>query len=516
MWRERGRVSAILSAGSSRQPCCDPPPNSAAVYGGFRGLNSPPGREQPRAGPRGYDAAVRRPTSPLDPGLPAHHKVVLPALSPTMEMGTIVSWEKQVGDQLNEGDLLAEIETDKATMGFETPEEGYLARIFIEAGAKDIPIGKLLCIIVENEDDIAKFKDWSPPADAEPAEKPLPKPVSEPMASESHRYPTRHSQNLSLKLPLVRLECGKQSVSSGTAAAPPTPGARVVASPLAKKLAADKGIDLSMVSGTGPGGRIRSQDIEAFTPAAAPVPAVAPAAPAAAPVGTFVDIPLTNVRKVIASRLLQSKTTIPHYYLSVDINMDNVIGLRKELNAILQKDDIKISVNDFIIKAAALSCLKVPECNSSWMDSVIRQYNKVDMSVAVSTDSGLITPIVFNAHTKGLAAINSDVTSLAARAREGKLQLQEFQGGTFTVSNLGMFGIKNFSAVINPPQACILAIGGAVKTVVPDQDAENGLSVATMMSVTLSCDHRVVDGAVGAQWLQEFKLYLEKPETMLL
>ncbi|CAH1247547.1 DLAT [Branchiostoma lanceolatum] len=384
-------------------------------------------------------------------GLPTHHKVVLPALSPTMEMGTIVSWEKQVGDQLNEGDLLAEIETDKATMGFETPEEGYLARIFIEGGVKDIPIGKLLCIIVENEEDIAKFKDWSPPADAEPAEKPLPKPVSEPM-----------------------------------------------------------------VSGTGPGGRIRSQDIAAFTPAAAPAPAVAPAAPAAAPVGTFVDIPLTNVRKVIASRLLQSKTTIPHYYLSVDINMDSVIALRKDLNVVLQKDEVKLSVNDFIIKAAALSCLKVPECNSSWMDSVIRQYNKVDMSVAVSTDSGLITPIVFNAHTKGLAAINSDVNSLAARAREGKLQLQEFQGGTFTVSNLGMFGIKNFSAVINPPQACILAIGGAVKTVVPDQDAENGLSVATMMSVTLSCDHRVVDGAVGAQWLQEFKLYLEKPETMLL
>ncbi|XP_078664491.1 dihydrolipoyllysine-residue acetyltransferase component of pyruvate dehydrogenase complex, mitochondrial-like [Branchiostoma floridae x Branchiostoma belcheri] len=422
-------------------------------------------------------------------GLPAHHKVVLPALSPTMEMGTIVSWEKQVGDQLNEGDLLAEIETDKATMGFETPEEGYLARIFIEAGAKDIPIGKLLCIIVENEDDIAKFKDWTTTTPTCTGSSPTPSPP--PPVAAMPPPPT-------------------------PAAAPPTPGARVVASPLAKKLAADKGIDLSMVSGTGPGGRIRSQDIEAFTPAAAPAPAVAAAAPAAAPVGTFVDIPLTNVRKVIASRLLQSKTTIPHYYLSVDINMDNVIGLRKELNTILQKDDIKISVNDFIIKAAALSCLKVPECNSSWMDSVIRQYNKVDMSVAVSTDSGLITPIVFNAHTKGLAAINSDVTSLAARAREGKLQLQEFQGGTFTVSNLGMFGIKNFSAVINPPQACILAIGGAVKTVVPDQDAENGLSVATMMSVTLSCDHRVVDGAVGAQWLQEFKLYLEKPETMLL
>ncbi|XP_066268800.1 dihydrolipoyllysine-residue acetyltransferase component of pyruvate dehydrogenase complex, mitochondrial-like [Branchiostoma lanceolatum] len=441
-------------------------------------------------------------------GLPTHHKVVLPALSPTMEMGTIVSWEKQVGDQLNEGDLLAEIETDKATMGFETPEEGYLARIFIEGGVKDIPIGKLLCIIVENEEDIAKFKDWSPPADTEPAEKPLPKPVSEP--------PPPPPPAAAPPPPPPPPPMAAMPPPPTPAAPPPAPGARVFASPLAKKLAADKGIDLSMVSGTGPGGRIRSQDIAAFTPAAAPAPAVAPAAPAAAPVGTFVDIPLTNVRKVIASRLLQSKTTIPHYYLSVDINMDSVIALRKDLNVVLEKDEVKLSVNDFIIKAAALSCLKVPECNSSWMDSVIRQYNKVDMSVAVSTDSGLITPIVFNAHTKGLAAINSDVNSLAARAREGKLQLQEFQGGTFTVSNLGMFGIKNFSAVINPPQACILAIGGAVKTVVPDQDAENGLSVATMMSVTLSCDHRVVDGAVGAQWLQEFKLYLEKPETMLL
>ncbi|XP_035864782.1 dihydrolipoyllysine-residue acetyltransferase component of pyruvate dehydrogenase complex, mitochondrial isoform X2 [Sander lucioperca] len=439
--------------------------------------------------------------APAAPGssYPTHMKITLPALSPTMTMGTVQRWEKKVGEKLSEGDLLAEIETDKATIGFEVQEEGYLAKIMVPEGTRDVPLGMPLCIIVEKESDIAAFKNYAEIGVAEVSTPPL-APAAAPAAA----------------------------TPSPAAAAPAAPRkGRVFASPLAKKLAAEKGINLAQVSGSGPDGRITRKDIDSFVPpkaapaiAAAPTPAApraapAPAAAPAAPAGTFTDIPISNIRKVIAQRLMQSKQTIPHYYLSVDVNMDQVLELRKELNAEVKAQNIKLSVNDFIIKASALSCLKVPECNSSWMDTVIRQNHVVDLSVAVSTANGLITPIVFNAHTKGLAAISSDVSALAAKAREGKLQPHEFQGGTFTISNLGMFGIKNFSAIINPPQACILAVGGSEKRLMP-ADNEKGFDVASMMSVTLSCDHRVVDGAVGAQWLAEFRKFLEKPVTMLL
>ncbi|MCJ8740811.1 hypothetical protein PDJAM_G00063360 [Pangasius djambal] len=448
-------------------------------------------------------AASSTPSPPQAPGssYPPHMKILLPALSPTMTVGTVQRWEKKVGEKLNEGDLLAEIETDKATIGFEVQEEGYLAKIMVPEGTRDVPLGTPLCIMVEKESDIQAFTDYvetgvatSPP--------PAPAPVA------AHPAPS--------------------APAAAAPAAAPAPAAaarkgRVFASPLAKKLAAEKGIDLAQVTGSGPDGRVTKKDIENFVPAkAAPVP-VAPAAPTPAraptapsvPTGTFTDIPISNIRRVIAQRLMQSKQTIPHYYLSVDINMDQVLDLRKELNAEVKADDIKLSVNDFIIKASALACLKVPEANSSWMDTVIRQNHVVDVSIAVSTPNGLITPIVFNAHIKGLAAISKDVTALAVKARDGKLQPHEFQGGTFTVSNLGMYGIKNFSAIINPPQACILAVGGSEKRLLP-ADNERGFDVASMMSVTLSCDHRVVDGAVGAQWLAEFRKFLEKPVTMLL
>ncbi|XP_038129906.1 dihydrolipoyllysine-residue acetyltransferase component of pyruvate dehydrogenase complex, mitochondrial [Cyprinodon tularosa] len=455
----------------------------------------------PSSAPPPPSPAAGTPPPPAQPGssYPPHMKVALPALSPTMTMGTVQRWEKKVGEKLSEGDLLAEIETDKATIGFEVQEEGYLAKIMVSEGTRDVPLGTPLCIIVEKESDIAAFKDYvetgvgdvsTPP--------PAPTPVTAPAPS----------------------------AAPAAAAAPAAPRkGRVFASPLAKKLAAEKGVDLAQVSGSGPDGRITRKDIESFvppkvTPAAAPSSAAARAAPApaaapAAPAGTFTDIPISNIRKVIAQRLMQSKQTIPHYYLSVDVNMDQVLELRKELNEEVKAQNIKLSVNDFIIKASALACLKVPECNSSWLDTVIRQNHVVDVSVAVSTANGLITPIVFNAHIKGLVAISSDVAALAAKAREGKLQPHEFQGGTFTISNLGMFGIKNFSAIINPPQACILAVGGSEKRLMP-ADNEKGFDVSNMMSVTLSCDHRVVDGAVGAQWLAEFRKLLEKPVTMLL
>lgn len=452
------------------------------------------------------------PAPPSAPGssYPPHLKIPLPALSPTMAMGTVQRWEKKVGDKLSEGDLLAEIETDKATIGFEVQEEGYLAKIMVPEGTRDVPLGTPLCIIVEKQSDIDAFKDYVETGVAEvstPPPAPAPAPAAAPVAAASTPTP------------------------AAVAPAAPRKG-RVFVSPLAKKMAAEKGIDLAQVTGSGPDGRITRKDIESFVPpkaapavAAAPAPAAAaapspaapaPVAPAAVPpTGTFTDIPISNIRKVIAQRLMQSKQTIPHYYLSVDVNMDQVLELRKELNAEVKAQNIKLSVNDFIIKASALACLKVPECNSSWMDTVIRQNHVVDVSVAVSTPNGLITPIVFNSHIKGLAAISSDVASLAAKARDGKLQPHEFQGGTFTISNLGMFGIKNFSAIINPPQACILAVGGSEKRLLP-ADNDKGFDVASMMSVTLSCDHRVVDGAVGAQWLAEFRKFLEKPVTMLL
>ncbi|KAK6040227.1 putative pyruvate dehydrogenase complex dihydrolipoamide acetyltransferase [Cooperia oncophora] len=365
--------------------------------------------------------------------LPTHKRVALPALSPTMEMGTVISWQKKEGDQLSEGDLLCEIETDKATMGFETPEEGYLAKIFISEGTKDVPVGKLLCIIVEKEADVEAFKDFKddeasapPPEPSAQAAPPPPKPAAK---AEPPPPPP--------------------AAQSAPAPPPPPPTAvsgdgRVSATPFAKKLAKERGVDITDVAGSGPGGRVLAADL-AKAPLSAPAtPAAMPAAPGA----DYTDIPLSNMRRTIAKRLTASKTTIPHYYLTSEINIDSLLNkyvsnmgnqmkslktlrVREKLNALLAQGTsggiTKISVNDFIVKASALACLRVPEANSFWMDSFIRQNNTVDVSVAVSTPAGLITPIVFNAHAKGLATISNEIKELAARAKEGKLQPNEFQ-----------------------------------------------------------------------------------------
>ncbi|GMS81070.1 hypothetical protein PENTCL1PPCAC_3245 [Pristionchus entomophagus] len=438
--------------------------------------------------------------------LPKHTRVALPALSPTMELGTVVSWQKKEGDQLSEGDLLCEIETDKATMGFETPEEGFLAKILISEGTKDVPIGKLLCIIVESEADVAAFASFvdsgaaaasaaaaPPPAAAFKAPSPPIQPVAPSFSAPIHPSPL--------------------------ASPPPAFGGRVAATPFAKKLAAQQGIDIAAVAGSGPGGRVLASDL-----ANAPKGGAAAAAPAAGGGGgeaEFTDIPMSNMRRTIAKRLTESKSTIPHYYLSSEISIDKLLEVRERLNTLLakgpagQNGTTKLSINDFVIKASALASLRVPEANSFFMDTFIRQNHNVDVSVAVSTPAGLITPIIFNAHAKGLATISSEVSELAARAREGKLQPHEFQGGTFTVSNLGMFGsVSNFTAIINPPQSCILAVGGAQTKLVPDE--ASGYKTVRVMGVTLSCDHRTVDGAVGATWLKHFKQFLEAPHTMLL
>ncbi|XP_014284574.1 dihydrolipoyllysine-residue acetyltransferase component of pyruvate dehydrogenase complex, mitochondrial [Halyomorpha halys] len=427
---------------------------------------------------------------------PKHKKVSLPALSPTMERGSIVSWAKKEGDKLNEGDLLAEIETDKATMGFETPDEGYLAKIVLPAGSKDIPVGKLVCIIVENKEDVAKFKDFKDDAPAgavaAPAPAPAPAAAAPPAPSPAASAPP--------------------AAPRAAEPVPLTEKGRIYASPMAKNLAMKKGIKLESIGkGSGLYGSITSKDVgsaKAQPAAAAPARKVP-----GAPPQNFQDIPISNIRAVIAKRLLESKQTIPHYYVSVDICVDELLKLRETLNKSLEKQKIKLSVNDFIIKATALASKKIPEVNSHWMGSFIRQHVNVDVNVAVSTDKGLITPIVFGADGKGLVEISKTVKVLAGKAREGKLQPHEFQGGTVTVSNLGMFGCTHFCAIINPPQSSILAVGTTQDRMVP----VDGVGVPKkFMTVTLSCDHRVVDGAVGAQWLSVFREMLETPHKMLL
>lgn len=425
--------------------------------------------------------------------LPSHTKVNLPALSPTMELGTIISWAKKEGDKLNEGDLLAEIETDKATMGFETPEEGYLAKILIPAGTKEVPIGKLVCIIVENESDVAAFKDYT--GASEPAAAPKAAPPPSPAAAPS---------------PVVS---APPPVSAPVSA--PESSGRVYVSPMAKKLAEQRNIRLQG-KGSGLYGSITSSDLDRLASAApagaaAPSQAVAPPAPGAA----YIDIPISNIRQTIAKRLLASKNTIPHYYLTIHVNVDKLTALRAKVNKKLEKTGQKVSVNDFIIKAAAQALKKVPEVNSSWMDTFIRQNVDADVSVAVSTPTGLITPIVFKANDKGIVEISSKVKELAKKARDNKLQPQEFQGGSFSISNLGMYGIDQFCAIINPPQSCILAVGTTTEKLVPD-DSEKGFKTVKVMSLTLSADHRVVDGAVGAQFLQVLRDNLEDPVNMIL
>lgn len=424
-------------------------------------------------------------------------RVPLPALSPTMESGSIVSWDKKEGDQLNEGDLLAEIETDKATMAFETPEEGFLAKILVPAGTKGVPLGQPLCIIVESEDDVEKFKNFSieqaiaaaggddapaPPSTATAA-------AAEPVVAATPPPPPPPPQ---------------QQQQQPQQAQPPTRQSQTTfASPLAKKLAKQMGLELPN-QGSGPNGRVVASDLAKA--------ASAPSITSSSGGSKYVDIPLTGMRQTIAKRLTSSKQEIPHYYLTVNINVDELLKLRKQF---IQKQDLKLSLNDFIIKAAALACKKVPQVNSAWHGDFIRQYKNVDVSVAVSTDSGLITPIVFDAETKGIQEIGTEVKGLAEKARSGKLQPHEFQGGTFTISNLGMFDISHFTAVINPPQSAILAVGTTQQVLHPSTDEEK-FRIVNNLNVTLSCDHRVVDGAVGAQWLQWFRKYMEDPFLMLL
>ncbi|WP_397597439.1 pyruvate dehydrogenase complex dihydrolipoamide acetyltransferase [Sphingorhabdus sp.] len=413
----------------------------------------------------------------------------MPALSPTMEEGTLARWLVKEGDTVSSGDLIAEIETDKATMEFEAVDEGVITQLLVAEGTDGVKVGTVIAII-QGEDDVASATPKPAAPVAAQAPKPAavaaaPAPVTAPVAAPSH--------------------------SSGD---------RIKASPLAKRIAANSGVDLAAISGTGPNGRIVKADVEAFSgagrsPATATTmdPGLRREAPAAPVAAIDTDIPhevvkLSNMRKTIARRLTESKQQVPHIYLTVDVRLDALLKLRGELNASLEPRGIKLSVNDMLIKALGLALIQVPKCNVSFAGDNMLQYSRADISVAVSVPTGLITPIVTDAANKSLSKISTEIAELAARAKEGKLQPHEYQGGTASISNMGMMGIKQFEAVINPPQAMIMAIGAGEKRPYIVDDA---LAIATVMSATGSFDHRAIDGADGAQLMKVFKELVEKP-----
>jgi pyruvate dehydrogenase E2 component (dihydrolipoamide acetyltransferase) len=446
-------------------------------------------------------------------------EILMPALSPTMTEGNLAKWHKKEGDQVKSGDVLAEIETDKATMEVEAVDEGTLGKIVVPEGAQAVKVNAVIALLLEEGEDAKSLagaaQAAAKPAPAPPAQPAAPAPVSPKTAAPPQAAPAPQA--------------------NGAAA-----DDRVFASPLAKRMAAQAGLDLAQLTGSGPQGRIVKSDIDAALakpgaprPAQA-APAVAPARPAApsaaaqparpgapafgkeaivAQAGNlpYTEIPHTGMRRTIARRMVESKQNVPHFNLTVDCEVDALLKMRAELNA--KSDAFKISVNDFVIRAAALTMRKVPRANASWSDDAVLQWQAVDCAVAVALPDGLITPIIKNADQKGLATIANEMKDLANRAKSGKLKLEEFQGGTFSISNLGMYGIKDFTAVINPPHGIILAVGAGE----PRAIVRNGaLAIATVMSCTLSCDHRVVDGAVGAQWIAAFKKMIEDPLTMLL
>ena len=424
--------------------------------------------------------------------------IKMPALSPTMEEGTLAKWLVKPGDKVASGDILAEIETDKATMEFEAVDDGVIVSIDIAEGTEGVKVGTIIATIA-GDDEPAR-----PVAVAGLAATPAPAPVVATPATP----PT----------PAPAVVAAQPKVAAGS---------RVIASPLAKRLAAERGIDLAGVKGSGPNGRIVRADLEArgdletapaavITPAAAAPAAVGvpTAAPAAVPdFGIPYDAAkLNNVRKTIARRLTEAKQTIPHIYLTVDVRLDALLVLRGQINAALAAQGIKLSVNDLLIKALAKALAQCPKCNVSFAGDELRTYRRVDISVAVAAPSGLITPIIVDAAAKSVSAIAAEMKALAAKARDGKLQPHEFQGGTASLSNLGMFGIKQFDAVINPPQAMILAVGaGEARPWVID----GALGVATVMSATGSFDHRAIDGADGAELLQAFKALVENPLALV-
>ena len=434
-------------------------------------------------------------------------QILMPALSPTMTDGKLAKWHKKEGDAVESGDVIAEIETDKATMEIEAVEEGVLGKILVAEGTEEVPVNQVIALLLEDGEDVTALEGGlegaaeapAPAAPPPPAESPAPVP-SPPAAA---------------------------PVPAPAAPAPQAAaGGRVLASPLARRLAAEQGLDLSRVSGTGPRGRIVKRDIEG-TPvgtavAAAPGPAAqAPAAPAP-PInrddpllGTmpaFEAVPNSSMRKAISRRLTESARDVPHFNLSMDVGLDTLLDYRKRLND-REDADYRISVNDFVIKAAAVALMRVPASNVSYTEDAILYYSRADISVAVAIEGGLITPVIRDAANKGLGAISAETKALAARAREGKLQPDEYEGGTFTISNLGMFGVTSFNSIINPPQGAILSVGAGQQRPVIRNGA---LATATVMTLTLAVDHRCIDGTTAAGFLKELKTIIEEPLQFIL
>ena len=431
-------------------------------------------------------------------------EIKMPALSPTMEVGTLSKWMVAVGDDVRSGDVIAEIETDKATMEVEAVDDGKMAQIAVADGTENVPVGTVIALLAEDGEDVATVSSASPkPAASKPA---TPKEDAT-------------DEDGSAAKEVVADDATKQESAADTSKpAPVSPRTsadtkRIFASPLARRIAADKGVDLGSLTGSGPHGRILRRDVEGVSVPASVASSASPShATASGERGASTLVPNNQMRKIIASRLQESKQTAPHFYLTIDCNIDTLLESRKALNA-LADEGIKISVNDMVIRAAAMALMKVPAANASWEGDNTRMFQNADICMAVAVDGGLVTPVIWSAESKGLSELSTISRDLATRARDGKLAAEEFTGGSFTISNLGMFGVREFAAVINPPQGAILAVGaGEQRPVVVD----GALSVATMMTVTLSCDHRAVDGAVGAEWLQAFKGFVENPVTMLL
>jgi pyruvate dehydrogenase E2 component (dihydrolipoamide acetyltransferase) len=429
-------------------------------------------------------------------------EILMPALSPTMEEGTLAKWNVKEGDKVTSGDVICEIETDKATMEFEAIDDGIVGKIVVAEGTEGVKVNALIAILLEEGEEMG-----AAPAPAAPAPKAAEAPAAAAPAA---------------------------AATPASAAPVSSDGARVFASPLARRIAADKGLDLAAISGSGPRGRIVKADVENAQPIAAdaaPAPKAAAEAPkAAAPAAMasgmstdavkkiyantpYEEVKLDGMRKTIAARLTEAKQTIPHFYLRREISLDALMAFRAELNAKVAARGIKLSVNDFIIKACALALQQHPDCNAAWAGDRVLKFKGSDVAVAVAIEGGLFTPVLRDAHAKSLSALSAEMKDLAGRARERKLAPQEYQGGSFAISNLGMFGIENFDAVINPPHASILAVGAGIKK--PVVSASGDIVVATMMSVTLSVDHRVIDGALGAQFLEAVKANLENPLAML-
>jgi pyruvate dehydrogenase E2 component (dihydrolipoamide acetyltransferase) len=434
--------------------------------------------------------------------------VRMPKLSDTMTEGVVAEWHKKVGDKVESGELLAEIETDKATMEFESFEDGTLLHIGVDKG-ESAPVDAILCILGEEGEDVSELlkeaeKEESGQEEASEKEE---KQKEEPAQQEEKTAASAASAAPKEEKSAPAQASATQSSSSANS------NGRIKASPLAKKLASDKGIDLAMVNGSGDGGRIVKRDVENFKPSAAP--ATSASGPAFSAYTTqpgeegHEDVAVSQMRKTIARRLAESKFSAPHFYLTLAIDMDEAIAARKAINA---QDGVKVSFNDLVIKAAAIALKKHPAINAAWMEDKIRYNKHVHIGVAVAVDDGLLVPVVRHADAKALTAINAEVRDYAEKARNKKLQPQDWEGNTFTISNLGMFGIEEFTAIINPPDSCILAVGGINEVpVVKDGQIVPG----NVMKVTLSCDHRVVDGASGAAFLQTFKGLLEQPVRML-